>query len=133
MNFQNWYTDYAEIYRLLDSTDGALTLQENQYIGQIACRLTRVSGSMVSAKLQQSDTVAKIQDYYVLVCALDADIQSGDEIHLRRGAAAAHYHGDSLYADIYHAGGVQNVYEPRGMVCNGIAHKEVSLTRNRRA
>ena len=121
MNFRDWYTDTADVYRVADSEEGALTKKTRVKVASgLPCRVYR---SAISG-IRMSEDAASIQGNDRLMCAPNADIRPGDELRVRRGREEE--------AVRYFAGEVQTYYEPFGAVMPGRAHREINLLREAR-
>lgn len=120
MNYNDWYTDLADVYRVQNRQEGALTKQERVLVAEgIPCRVYRNS---VHGPRMQS-TAAKAEQEDKLACANEEDIQAGDELILRRGARL----GQSRQRMRAFAGEPAYFYEPFGAVLPGLAHQELAL------
>lgn len=120
MNFNDWYTDLVDIYRVRSRQEGALTKQERvQVIADIPCRVYR--NSVHGPRMQP--TAAKIEQEDKLACGNEVDIQAGDELIVRRGARL----GQTRQRMRAFAGEPACFHEPFGAVIPGLAHQELSL------
>ena len=120
MNYQDWYTDLVDIHRVAPVQDGALTKHERvQIAAGVPCRVYR---SGVNGPRMQP-TAAKTESEDKLACANEVDIQGGDELLIRRGAAL----GNTRQTIRAFAGEPAYFYEPFGAVLPGLAHQEVGL------
>lgn len=120
MNYNDWYTDLADIYRVRNRQEGALTKQERvQVAGDVPCRVYR--NSVHGPGMQP--TAAKAEQEDKLACANEVDIQAGDELIVRRGARL----GQSRQKMRAFAGEPACFYEPFGAVIPGLAHQELAL------
>ena len=107
MNYNDWYTDLVDIYRVQNRREGALTKQDRVRVAMdVPCRVYRNS--------EQEDKLA---------CSNDVDIQAGDELILRRGARL----GQARKPVRAFAGEPAYFYEPFGAVLPGLAHQELAL------
>ena len=125
VNWNNWYTDLADVYRVQQVMDGSLTRNERkQVLAAVPCRVYRSGDRPVN--MQQ--TAAYVQQTDKLACAVDVDIHAGDELIVTRGAKLGHpgpitsaFAADPVY-----------YYEPFGAVIPGLAHQEIPLLQQER-
>jgi len=120
MNYNDWYTDLVDVYRVQSVQDGALTTQERVLVeANIPCRVYR--NSVHGPRMQP--TAAKVEQEDKLACANEADIRGGDELIIRRGARL-----DQARQRVRaFAGEPAYFYEPFGAVLPGLAHQELAL------
>ena len=125
VNWNNWYTDLADVYRVQQVMDGSLTRNERkQVLASVPCRVYRSGDRPVN--MQQ--TAAYVQQTDKLACAVDVDIRAGDELIVTRGAKLGNpgpitraFAADPVY-----------YYEPFGAVIPGLAHQEIPLLQQER-
>ena len=125
MNWDDWYTDLADVYRVQQVMDGSLTRSERkQVLASVPCRVYRSGDNPI--RMQQ--TAANVQQTDKLACGLDVDIRAGDELIVTRGAKLGHpgpitraFAADPVY-----------YYEPFGAVIPGLAHQEIPLLQQER-
>lgn len=125
MNWADWYTDTADVYRVVDVKDGSLTRHERQLVAEgVPCRIYRSGDSPI----RMSRQAASIQQTDKLACGLDADIRDGDELIITRGAKLGKpgpvtraFAADPVY-----------YYEPFGAVIPGLDHQEIPLRQQER-
>ena len=121
----NWYTDRMDVYRVQDIKEKNLTKKERvPVLSGVPCRvysskLGGITATMTSARVECLDKVS---------CGVDADIQTGDELHITRGAAV----GGSREPERYFAGDIQVYYEPFGGVAPQLQHQQIAVTREER-
>lgn len=120
MNYNDWYTDLIDIYRVRSIKEGALTKQER--VPVVFGIPGRVYRSGVSGP-RMRPTAAKAEQEDKLACANEADIQAGDELIVRRGARL----GQTRQRMRAFAGEPAYFYEPFGAAVPGLAHQEVAL------
>lgn len=125
MNFQTWYTDTVDIWRVVPATNNSLTSNTRQqlYTG-IPCRVYRSDSKPISME----QTAAHIQQEDRLMCANSVDIQAGDELIIHRGAAL----GRETVTVRAFAADPNPYYEPFGAVIPGLAHQEIRLLQQER-
>ena len=75
MNFQDWYTDRMDLYRVQAVRDGALTRHERVLLLEgVPCRLYQASGSA----LDMGQTAASVRQKDWVQCGNEVDVQAGD-------------------------------------------------------
>lgn len=125
MNWTDWYTDTADVFRNEKVSDGKLTrMERKQILSSIPCRVYRTQPKGPA----MSQNTASIQQTDKLACGLDVDIRPGDELRIHRGNAL----GCSGTEQRYFAGEPDRYYEPFGAVMPGLAHQEVPLLKQER-
>ena len=83
MNFQSWYTDTVDVFRVRAVTEHGLTRHERtQVLSAVPCRVYRSD----SRALQTEQTAAYVRQEDHLMLDNAVDIRAGDELHIRRGA-----------------------------------------------
>ena len=118
MNFNDWYTDLVDVYRVQNRQEGALTKQERvQVIADQPCRVYR--NTVHGPRMQP--TAAKAEQEDKLACANEADIQAGDELIVRRGARL----GQTRQQMRAFAGEPAYFYEPFGAVLQELSLLQV--------
>lgn len=125
MNWTDWYTDTVDVYRVQDVLDGHLTRHERvQVSAGTPCRIYRSGDKAVD----MTQTAADIRQEDKLACGVDADIQAGDELLIRRGARLGKP-GPVIRA---FAADPNLYYEPFGAIIPGLAHQEIRLLQQER-
>ncbi len=125
MNWADWYTDTADVYRVVDVKDGSLTRhQRQQVVYGVPCRIYQDS----ARPLSPAQTAATIQQSAKLACGLGVDIRAGDELLIYRGGGLG-VKSDPIRA---FAGDPHQYYEPFGAVRLGLAHQEIELLQQER-
>lgn len=120
MNFADWYTDTAEIYRVQAKTLGGLTTQERVQVATgVPCRIYHAG----KAPISMTQTAAHVQQTDKLMCGTDVNLQAGDELIIRRGGGL----GKTVQTLRAFAGQTALYFEPFGAVIPGLAHMEVPL------
>lgn len=120
MNFADWYTDRADVYRSSDVKVGNIIKPKRVLITSgVPCRVYQSSKPSVT----MADTAAHVTGSDKLMCGLDADIRKGDELLISRSG------GEPTR---YFAGKPQEYAEPFGAVLPGLAHKEMSIMQEER-
>lgn len=125
VNWNDWYTDLADVYRIQQVKDGSLTRNERKKVlAAVPCRVYRSGDNPI--RMQQ--TAANVQQTDKLACGLDVDIHAGDELIVTRGAKLGRagpvtraFAADPVY-----------YYEPFGAVIPGLAHQEIPLLQQER-
>ena len=117
--FSEWYTDYADIYRMEQTVEGGITRQARQQVGTaVPCRV--YSTTITSPAIQ--NTAARDMKTDKLAFPLGTDIRKGDEIIVTRGAAVG-----GTAQTRYIAGAIQYYYDPVGGALTALNHIEVGL------
>lgn len=125
MNFQDWYTDTVDIWRVVSQTNNNLTTQtREQLFTAIPCRIYQSDSQPIN--LDQAAAHVKQADR--LMCDTSVDIQAGDQLIIHRGALLG-----KITPDIRAFAADPNLYfEPFGAVIPGLAHQEVRLLQQER-
>ena len=110
MDWTDWYTDTADVFRNEKVTENSLVYQ------------TKPSG------LQMNQTAASITQTDKLACGIEVDIKPGDELVIHRGAKLGYTAPDERYF----ADTPERYYEPFGAVMPGLAHQEITLLKQER-
>lgn len=125
MNFQDWYTDTVDIWRVTPTTTNGLTTntREQIYTG-IPCRIYQSDNQPIN--MDQSAAYVKQADR--LMCDTSVDIRAGDQLIIHRGACLG-----KTAPDIRAFAADPNLYfEPFGAVLPGLAHQEIRLLQQER-
>lgn len=125
MNFQDWYTDTVDIWRVTPTTTNGLTTNALQqlYTG-IPCRIYQSDNQPIN--MDQSAAYVKQADR--LMCDTSVDIRAGDQLIIHRGAGLG-----KTAPDIRAFAADPNLYfEPFGAVLPGLAHQEIRLLQQER-
>lgn len=125
MNFQDWYTDTVDIWRVTPTTTNGLTTntREQLYTG-IPCRIYQSDNQPIN--MDQSAAHVKQADR--LMCDTSVDIRAGDQLIIHRGAGLG-----KTAPDIRAFAADPNLYfEPFGAVLPGLAHQEIRLLQQER-
>lgn len=119
--FRNWYTDTADIYRVVAVRKGNITNQERKKINinPVPCRIYSRPKDGPSMK----NTAAREQSSEKMACDLSADIRAGDELMIVRGGSL----GYNNEPERFFAGNPVSYYDPVGGALTGLQHKEVGL------
>lgn len=125
MNFQDWYTDTVDIWRVTPTTTNGLTTNTLQqiYTG-IPCRIYQSDNQPIN--MDQSAAYVKQADR--LMCDTSVDIRAGDQLIIHRGAGlgktAPNIRAFAADSNLY--------FEPFGAVLPGLAHQEIRLLQQER-
>lgn len=125
MNFQDWYTDTVDIWRVVPTTTNNLTTNERQelYTG-IPCRIYESD----SKPIDMSQQGASINQNDRLMCDNSVDIRAGDQLIIHKGSGLG-----KTVANIRAFAADPNYYfEPFGAVIPGLAHQEIRLLQQER-
>ena len=122
--FSTWYTDIADIYRVVSVKKGNVSSQERKQINSrpIPCRVYHLEKRGPSMK----GNAAREQSSEKMSCDLSVDIQAGDELLIIRGGALGHKNKPERYF----AGEPADYYDPVGGALTGLQHKEVALLKD---
>lgn len=116
----SWFTDLMDIYRVEAVTTGALTRQERVLVASaVPCRI--YSPQKNNLNLRQA--ASAVYGDEKLACAVDADIQAGDELLVTRGAAL----GRKTKPVRYIASQPVLYFDPVGAAATGLEHMEVGI------
>lgn len=125
MNFQDWYTDTVDIWRVTPTTTNGLTTNtlEQLYTG-IPCRIYQSDNQPIN----MDQSAAHIKQADRLMCDTSVDIRAGDQLIIHRGAGLG-----KTAPDIRAFAADPNLYfEPFGAVIPGLAHQEIRLLQQER-
>lgn len=115
-----WFTDLMDIYRVEAVTTGALTRQERVLVASaVPCRI--YSPQKVNINLRQA--ASAVYGDEKLACAVDTDIEAGDELIVMRGAAL----GRKTKPVRYIASQPVLYFDPVGAAATGLEHMEVGI------
>ena len=125
MNFDAWYTDTVDVWRVVpDESKALISNSREQVLTAVPCRVYR-SGKKA---IQMQQTAANINQEDSLACGLDVDIRSGVELIIHRGARIGRN-----FANIRAFASDPNYYpEPVGNIMGGLAHQEIHLLQQER-
>lgn len=125
MNWNDWYTDLMDVYRVQEVKDGSLTRHERaQVLAGVPCRVYR-SGSR---PINMTQTAANIKQEDKLACDVSVDVRAGDELRITRGGRLGKP-GPVVRA---FASDPNLYYEPFGAVSLGLSHQEIPLLHQER-
>lgn len=119
--FTTWYTDTADVYRVVTAVQGNISKQKRHKVNDtpVLCRVySSKRGGPVMGKAAAAEKATE-----KMSCDLSADIKVGDELLIVRGGAL----GMKNEPERYFAGNPQSFYSPVGGVFTGLQHKEVGL------
>lgn len=119
-----WYTDTADIYRVVTEQQGNVSSQVRKKINTvpIPCRVysSKRDGPAMTG------TAAAERSTEKMACDLFLDIQPGDELEVTRGGGL----GMQGKPERYFAGTPQDYFDPVGGVLTQLQHKEIGLLRD---
>ena len=125
MNFADWYTDTVDVWRVVSSLDGTLTINSReQILKDIPCRIYQSDSKAI--KMEQ--TAANITQEDKLACDNSVDIKAGDELIIHRGAKL----GKEVAVIRAFAADPNYYFEPFGAIVPGLAHQEIRLLQQER-
>ncbi len=121
LNTLAWYTDKFDSFRVVSYTDGAITKQRREQIlsGEM-CRVYRTPTN----EPDLNETAALTTDSNCLCCAVDADVNAGDEIIVYRGSNVRDM---PVSVERYFAGTPNRYVEPFGGILADLEHMQVAL------
>lgn len=125
MNFQDWYTDTVDIWRVTPTTTNGLTTntREQIYTG-IPCRIYQSDNQPIN----MDQAAAHVKQADRLMCDTSVDIRAGDQLIIHRGAGLG-----KTAPDIRAFAADPNLYfEPFGAILPGLAHQEIRLLQQER-
>ena len=115
-----WFTDLMDIYRVEAVTTGALTRQERVLVAAtVPCRI--YSPQKNNLNLRQA--ASAVYGDEKLACAVDTDIEAGDELIVTRGGAL----GRKTKPVRYIASQPVLYFDPVGAAATGLEHMEVGI------
>ena len=116
----SWFTDLMDIYRVEAVTTGALTRQERVLVAAtVPCRI--YSPQKNNLNLRQA--ASAVYGDEKLACAVDVDIEAGDELIVMRGGAL----GRKTKPVRYIASQPVLYFDPVGAAATGLEHMEVGI------
>ena len=116
----SWFTDLMDIYRVEAVTTGALTRQERVLVASaVPCRIY----SPQKNNLNRRQAASAVYGDEKLACAVDTDIEAGDELIVTRGAAL----GRKTKPVRYIASQPVLYFDPVGTAATGLEHMEVGI------
>lgn len=122
--FFNWYTDIADVYRVVSVKTGNVTRQERKKVNKapIPCRIyaPKKDGPVMT------DHASRDRSSEKMACDLTADIRAGDELHIIRGGNLGH----ANQQERYFAGDPVLYHDPVGGALTGLEHMEVGLLKD---
>lgn len=125
MNFQDWYTDTVDIWRVVSTTTNSLTTNElTELYTAVPCRIYQSDNQPINME----QTAAHVKQADRLMCDTSVDIQPGDQLIIHRGAGL----GKTTPAIRAFAADPNYYFEPFGAVLPGLAHMEVRLLQQER-
>lgn len=125
MNFQAWYTDTVDIWRVVSTTTNNLTTNTlTQLYTAVPCRVYQSDNQPINME----QTAAYVKQADRLMCDTSVDIQPGDQLIIHRGAGL----GKTTTAIRAFAADPNLYFEPFGAVIPGLAHQEVRLLQQER-
>ena len=116
----SWFTDLMDIYRVEAATTGALTRQERVLVASaVPCRIY----SSQKSNLNLRQAASAVYGDEKLACAVDADVEAGDELIVTRGGAL----GRKTKPVRYIASQPVLYFDPVGAAATGLEHMEVGI------
>lgn len=125
MNFQDWYTDTVDIWRVTPTTTNNLTANAlAELYSAVPCRVYQSDNQPINME----QTAAHVKQADCLMCDTSVDIQPGDQLMIHRGAGL----GKTTQTIRAFAADPNLYFEPFGAVIPGLAHMEVRLLQQER-
>lgn len=125
MNYNDWYTDLTDVFRVTKTKDGNLTRQERtQVLSDVPCRIYRSDAKPMTPKAAAAD----YKQTSKLACDNSVSIQPGDELKIKRGGRL----GKTVALIRAFAGDPTYYFEPFGAIMPGLAHQEIVLLQEER-
>ena len=116
----SWFTDLMDVYRVEAVTTGALTRQERVLVAAtVPCRIYSPQKNNINLRQAASAVYGDEK----LACAVDTDIEAGDELIVTRGAAL----GRKTKPVRYIASQPVLYFDPVGAAATGLEHMEVGI------
>lgn len=92
MNFQDWYTDTVDIWRVVSTTTNSLTTNElTELYTAVPCRIYQSDNQPINME----QTAAHVKQADRLMCDTSVDIQPGDQLIIHRGQGWERLHPPS--------------------------------------
>lgn len=115
-----WFTDLMDVYRVENGSDGALVRPERVLVASgIPCRV--YSPQKNNLNLRQA--ASAVYGDEKLACAVDVDVQAGDELIVTRGGVL----GRKTKPVRYIASQPVLYFDPVGAAATGLEHMEVGI------
>lgn len=125
MNFEQWYTDTVDVYRVVPTKSHNLTKNTRQKIySQLPCRIYRSENS----KIRMDQTAAGINEGMNIALDNKYVIKAGDELIVFRGGGL----GKKDFKERAFAGDPHYHFEPFGGVFPKLSHQEIQLLKMER-
>ena len=125
MNWDAWCTDTMDVWRITPSKDGSLTIHNRELVqADIPCRIYQTD----SRAIQMQQTAADSRQEDKVACAVDWDVQAGDELLIHRGKRQ----GREVLQIRAFAAEPNYYFEPVGSVISGLSHQEIRLLQQER-
>lgn len=116
----SWFSDLMDVYRVEATATNGLSRQQRQLVLQaVPCRVYSSQKNNINLR----STAATVREDEKLACAIDTDIQAGDELIVTRGGAM----GRSIRTERYIASQPTLYFDPIGSAATGLEHMEVGL------
>lgn len=121
-----WFTDEFDVYRVVDTNEGGITKHERKQISERRpCRVYNNPTPDVSMQ----ETAATVSKGNTLICDIDEDIRTGDEIIVYRSSRIRE---KPVSITRYFAGAPNMYVEPFGGAAPHLEHIQVSLMNEER-
>lgn len=115
-----WFTDLMDVYRVENGSDGALVRPERVLVASaVPCRVYAPQKNNLNLRQAASAVYGDEK----LACAVDTDVQAGDELIVTRGGAL----GRQTKPVRYIASQPVLYFDPVGVAATGLEHMEVGI------
>ena len=115
-----WFTDLMDVYRVKNGSDGALVRLERVLVASaVPCRVY----SPQKNNLNLRQTASAVYGDEKLACAVDTDVEAGDELLVTRGGTL----GRQTKPVRYIASQPVLYFDPVGVAATGLEHMEVGI------
>ena len=115
-----WFTDLMDVYRVKNGSDGALVRPERVLVASgIPCRVYTPQKNNLNLRQAASAVYGDEK----LACAVDTDVEAGDELIVTRGGVL----GRQTKPVRYIASQPVLYFDPVGMAATGLEHMEVGI------
>ena len=116
----SWFSDLMDVYRVVTTATNGLSRPQRQLVSEaVPCRVYSNQKNNINLR----NTAATVREDEKLACAIDTDIQAGDELIVTRGGAM----GRSIRTERYIASQPTLYFDPIGSAATGLEHMEVGL------
>ena len=116
----SWFSDLMDVYRVVTTATSGLSRPQRQLVLEaVPCRVYSNQKNNINLR----NTAATVREDEKLACAIDTDIQAGDELIVTRGGTM----GRGIRTERYIASQPTLYFDPVGSAATGLEHMEVGL------